>query len=56
VPTGQLNFNFQMSIAFIDSPSAGSHTYDIRWKYLGINTAHILGKGTARTLQAVELG
>jgi len=59
VPTGQLNFNFQVSLTFIDSPSAGSHTYDVLWKYVGINTAHLLSNGpagTARCLQVVELG
>jgi hypothetical protein len=41
-----------MSMTFVDSPSAGSHTYDARWNAGSI----VSGVGTARQFQAVELG
>jgi len=46
-----------MAITFIDAPSAGSHTYDIRWR-VGSGSAGttITSLGTSRTLQVVELG
>lgn len=44
---------FAVPITWIDSPSAGSHTYDIRWS-TNANTA--TNDGTSRSLQVVELG
>lgn len=43
-----------ISIVWLDSPSAASHTYDVRWKSNG--TARLTAIGTSRTLQVVELG
>jgi len=53
------NYDFQFSLSFIDSPTAASHTYDIRWKFAGDVNSHLLANGTggiSRTLQVVELG
>lgn len=44
-----------IAIAFVDLPAAGSHTYTAAWAvFNGPGTFNALG--TARTLQAVELG
>lgn len=44
-----------VGLSFLDSPTAASHTYDVRYK--AVNAAHPFGaSGTARTLQTVELG
>lgn len=61
IPTDELNFNFGVAITFIDTPTAGSHTYDVRWAYSGVGTAHLQGgsslaSGKTRSLQVVELG
>lgn len=53
--TGSENFVFMVAIGFIDSPSAGSHTYDARFKS-GVGAPTVVCFGTARRLQAVELG
>lgn len=41
-------------LCFLDSPSAASHTFDIRWK--GDGTHVVTNPGLQRTLQIVELG
>jgi hypothetical protein len=47
------NENFPITIAKLDSPSAASHTYDIRWATTG---ATLTGRALNRLLQVVELG
>jgi hypothetical protein len=46
--------NVSASFSFVDVPSAGTHTYDIRWQVTAgtVSTA----TGTDRSLQVVELG
>ncbi|HEV1992516.1 MAG TPA: hypothetical protein VGR34_06595, partial [Candidatus Dormibacteraeota bacterium] len=45
----------QVTITYVDSPTAASHTYDIRWKSSG--GAHVItALTTARGLQVTELG
>ena len=44
-----------MSIAYIDTPSAGSHTYDVRW-HVTVGTTAVSCYGLGRNLQIVELG
>jgi len=44
-----------VALTYIDSPSAASHTFDVRWKVS--NASELLtASGTARTFQVVELG
>lgn len=61
IPTDGLNNNYNVAITYIDTPTAASHTYDIRWAYNGVGTAHLQGgsslaSGITRSLQVVELG
>jgi hypothetical protein len=42
-----------VAFSFIDTPSAASHTYDVRWLIIA-NGCSL--RGTARTFQIVELG
>ena len=44
-----------VAITFIDSPSAASHTYDVRWRITGGGPT-LYNLGTARRFQIVELG
>jgi len=47
-------FDLTVTLSFIDAPSAGSHTYDVRWN---VNSpGSLLALGTARRFQIVELG
>lgn len=53
--TGTASLEAAITITFIDSPTAASHTYDVRWKLsLGAGPVSSLNKG--RSFQAVELG
>ncbi len=47
-------FGAEVCISWLDSPSAASHTYDIRWKSNG--AANMTATLLLRTLQVVELG
>jgi hypothetical protein len=49
------NIDIPVSIAFIDQPSAGSHTYDVRWAIFN-GPGTLLITGPSRNFQAVELG
>jgi len=49
------NHKLIVGITFIDSPSAASHTYDVRWK-VGTSGKFFEAVGTARRFQIVELG
>lgn len=46
---------FASSLCFIDTPSAASHTYEVKWKVSGAGQS-LTALGTGRTLQVVELG
>jgi len=42
-----------VEFSLIDSPSAGSHTYDVRWEIIANGCS---ANGTSRRFQIVELG
>jgi hypothetical protein len=43
-----------IAVTYIDSPAAGSHTFDLRWHGDSIST--LTASGTLRQMQVVELG
>ena len=48
---------FTMTLAFLDQPSAGQHTYEARYAYFNAGSgSSFKAIGTDRTFQAVELG
>lgn len=47
------SIDFSVPINFLDAPSAGSHTYDVRWN---VSPGTVTSQGTQRQLQVVELG
>jgi hypothetical protein len=46
------DFNYTFALPLLDTPSAGSHTYDVRWK---CNANPLQALGVARMLQIIEL-
>lgn len=52
---GTANATLLVAISYIDTPTAASHTYDIRWK-VAVNTYTFTAVGTARRFQILELG
>ena len=52
----EIGYNKTFSIVYLDSPSAGSHTYTVGWKWSGSVSASDIAIGTQRTMQVIELG
>lgn len=54
-PTTALG-SFTLALSFVDSPTATSHTYDVRWSMGSGSSLTLTGVSTNRQLQVVELG
>jgi hypothetical protein len=53
--TGNIGCTNTLGLSFLDTPAAGSHTYDVRWA-VNSNLYSVTALNTARRLQVVELG
>ncbi len=53
--TGNIGCTNILSLSYVDTPTAGSHTYDVRWA-VNSNLYSVTALNAARRLQVVELG